>query len=80
MKTTYSRTFLTSMVVLLLSLLAVGFFLRALLDDYLTDTAYSRLERNARVISTLTAAYSSEGSLNSMEFLMNLFHSVQRNY
>ena len=72
MKTTYSRTFLTSMVVLLLALLAVGIFLRALLDDYLTDTAYSRLERNARVISTLTAAYSSEGSLNSMEFLMNL--------
>ena len=72
MKTTYSRTFLTSMVVLLLALLAVGVFLRALLDDYLTDTAFQRLERDARVISTLTAAYYSEDSLNSMDYLMNL--------
>ncbi|MBQ7415823.1 MAG: HAMP domain-containing histidine kinase [Oscillospiraceae bacterium] len=72
MKTTYSRTFLTSMVVLLLALLAVGIFLRALLDDYLTDSAYARLQKDARVISTLTAAYSSEDSLNSMEYLMNL--------
>ena len=72
MKTTYSRTFLTSMVVLLLALLAVGVFLRALLDDYLTDNAFSRLEKDARVISTLTAAYYAEDSLNSMEYLMNL--------
>ena len=72
MKTTYSRTFLTSMVVLLLALLAVGVFLRALLDDYLTDTAFQRLERDARVISTLTTAYYSEDSLNSMDYLMNL--------
>ena len=72
MKTTYSRTFLTSMVVLLLALLAVGVFLRALLDDYLTDTAFSRLEKDARVISDLTAAYYSEDSLNSMDYLMNL--------
>ena len=72
MKTTYSRTFLTSMVVLLFALLAVGVFLRALLDDYLTDTAFQRLERDARVISTLTAAYYSEDSLNSMDYLMNL--------
>ena len=72
MKTTYSRTFLTSMVVLLLALLAVGVFLRALLDDYLTENAFTQLEKDARVISTLTAAYFSEDSLNSMEYLMNL--------
>lgn len=72
MKTTYSRTFLTSMVVLLLALLAVGIFLRALLDDYLTDNAFTGLEKDARVISTLTAAYFAEDSLNSMEYLMNL--------
>ena len=72
MKTTYSRTFLTSMVVLLLALLAVGVFLRALLDDYLTETAFSHLEKDARVISDLTAAYYSEDSLNSMDYLMNL--------
>jgi signal transduction histidine kinase len=76
-KTTYSRTFLTSMVVLLLALLAVGVFLRALLDDYLTDAAFSQLEKDARAISTLTAAYYSEDSLNSMEYLMNLDISGQ---
>ena len=72
MKTTYSRTFLTSMVVLLFALLAVGIFLRALLDDYLTDNAFARLKKDSQVISGLAAAYYSEDSLNSMEFLMNL--------
>ena len=72
MKTTYSRTFLTSMVVLLLALLAVGIFLRALLDEYLTDRAFDGLQKNARVISELAAAYDSEDALNSMEFLMDL--------
>ena len=72
MKTTYSRTFLTSMAVLLLALLAVGIFLRALLDDYLTDNAFQRLEKDAQVITDLTAAYYSKDSLNSMEYLMNL--------
>ena len=72
MKTTYSRTFLTSMVVLLLSLLAVGFFLRALLDDYLTDNAFARLKKDALVISELAVAYHSEESLLSMDFLMDL--------
>ena len=50
MKTTYSRTFVTATVVLLLSLLMVGIFLRALLDDYLTDSAFTRLEKDAQVI------------------------------
>ena len=72
MKTTYSRTFLTSMVVLLFALLAVGVFLRALLDDYLTENAFTQLEKDARVISDLTAAYYSKDSLNSMDYLMNL--------
>ena len=72
MKTTYSRTFLTSMVVLLLALLAVGIFLRALLDDYLTDNAFAQLKKDAQVVSDLAVAYYSDDSLNSMEFLMNL--------
>ena len=75
MKTTYSRTFLTATVVLLLSLLMVGIFLRALLDDYLTDSAFDRLEKDAVVISELTAAYyaeDAEDTMNSMDFLINL--------
>ena len=72
MKTTYSRTFLTATVVLLLSLLMVGIFLRALLDDYLTEGAFARLEKDAQVISQLTAAYYADDSSNSMNFLINL--------
>ena len=72
MKTTYSRTFLSSMVVLLLALLAVGIFLRALLDDYLTDRAFDILEKNAQVISQLAQTYDSGDSLNSMDFLVNM--------
>ena len=72
MKTTYSRTFLTATVVLLLSLLMVGIFLRALLDDYLTDIAFDRLENDAQVISELAVAYYAEDSLSSMDFLINL--------
>ena len=72
MKTTYSRTFLTATVVLLLSLLMVGIFLRALLDDYLTDSAFDRLEKDAQVISDLAVAYYAEDSLSNMDFLINL--------
>ena len=60
------------MVVLLLALLAVGVFLRALLDDYLTKTAFSQLENDSKVMASLTSAYYNNDSLNSMEFLMNL--------
>ena len=72
MKTTFSRTFFTAMVVLLLSLLAVGIFLKALLKDYLNDSAFERLQNDAQVISELAVAYRADGALNSMEFLINL--------
>ena len=74
MKTTYGRTFLTATVVLLLSLLMVGIFLRALLDDYLTDSAFDRLEKDAQVISELAVAYyaGDADAVTSMDFLINL--------
>jgi signal transduction histidine kinase len=72
MKTTYSRTFVTATVVLLLSLLMVGIFLRALLDDYLTDSAFDRLKKDAQVISELAVAYYAEDAVGSMDFLINL--------
>ena len=72
MKTTFSRTFFTAMFVLLLSLLAVGVFLRALLADYLNDSAFDRLKNDAQVISELAVAYRVGGSMDSMDFLINL--------
>ena len=72
MKTTYSRTFFAAMIILLLALTAVGFFLRALLEDYLEENAFDRLEGVSYVITDLAAAYHAEGGLNSMELLVDL--------
>ena len=72
MKTTFSRTFLTVTVILLLALLSIGFFLRTLLRDYLTQTAFSQLTNDAQVISRLTAAHYADNSLTDMEFFINL--------
>jgi signal transduction histidine kinase len=72
MKTTFSRTFLTVTVILLLALLSIGFFLRTLLRDYLTQTAFSQLTNDAQVISRLTAAHYADNSLTDMDFFINL--------
>ena len=72
MKTTYSRIFVAAMVVLLLSLVCVGFFLRTLLEDYLDDAAFDRLSGDAKVISQLAAAYYDGGSMSNMDFLINV--------
>ena len=72
MKTTFSRTFLTVTVILLLALLSIGFFLRTLLRDYLPQTAFSQLTNDAQVISRLTAAHYADNSLTDMDFFINL--------
>ena len=72
MKTTFSRTFLTVTVILLLALLSIVFFLRTLLRDYLTQTAFSQLTNDAQVISRLTAAHYADNSLTDMDFFINL--------
>ena len=72
MKTTYSRTFFAVMIVLLLALTAVGVFLRALLEDYLEDTAFDRLEGVGLTIADLAEAYHAEGSIKNMELLVDL--------
>ncbi len=72
MRSTFSRTFFAATVVLLLALLSVGVFLYALLEDYLDKTAYARLDQEALVIADLAAAYEAEGSMTSMDFVMDL--------
>ena len=72
MKTTYSRTFFAAMIILLLALAVVGVFLRALLEDYLEDTAFDRLDDVGVTITELAEAYHAEGSLNNMDLLVDL--------
>ena len=72
MRTTSRRIFLTVTLVLLMSLAAVGLALRSMLRDYLTDNTFSQLEHDATVVSQLASSYYTEGSLNTMDFLINL--------
>ena len=72
MKTTFSRTFSATLIILLLALILVGTSFQALVEDYLTDTTVSELQQNGRAISNLAAAYHSEGKLINWEFMVNL--------
>lgn len=72
MKTTFSRTFSTTAIILLLALILVGTSFQALVEDYLTDTTVSELRQHSTTLAELAAAYHAEGSLMSRDFLVNL--------
>ena len=72
MKTTQGRSFLTTALIFLLALLVLGMSMQALIRDYLTDSAFERLDNNAAVLSRLAASYYADGTLTSMQFLINL--------
>ena len=72
MKTTSGRIFITVTLILLLSLLSVGFLLRSMIEDYLTDNTFDQLEHDAQVVSQLASSYYTEGNLTTMNFLINL--------
>ena len=72
MKTTFSRTFSTTVIILLLSLILVGTSFQALVEDYLADSAISELQRHSTAIADLASAYSSEGAMLNRNFMVNL--------
>ena len=72
MKTTFSRTFSTTIMILLLALILVGTSFQALVEDYLTDSAVADLQQNCAAIADLASAYSSEGSMLNRDFMVNL--------
>jgi len=73
MKTTFTRTFVTVTVILLVGLLSIGVFLRALLRGYLDETTYTQLENDAKVISQLAVSYHQEdGQIWNRDFFVNL--------
>ena len=72
MRTTFSRTFSTATVVLLLALLSIGIFLRAMLEDYMVDIAFESLEKDASAIAELAAAYEAQGAMTDVEFSIDL--------
>ena len=72
MKTTFSRTFSTLVIVLLLALILVGISFQALVKNYLTKTVVSELQQNSTAISELASAYSAGGTFLNREFMVNL--------
>ena len=72
MKTTFSRTFTTTVMILFLALILVGASFQALVEDYLTDSAVTDLQKNSNAIANLASAYCSEGSLLNRDFMVNL--------
>ena len=72
MKTTFSRTFSTTVIILLLSLILVGTSFQVLVEDYLADSAISELQRNSTAVANLASAYSSEGRMLNRDFMVNL--------
>ena len=72
MKTTFCRTFSTTIMILFLALILVGTSFQALVEDYLTDSAVADLQQNSDAIANLASAYYSEGSILNRDFMVNL--------
>ena len=72
MKTTFSRTFSTTVIILLLSLILVGTSFQALVEDYLAESAIAELQRNSTAVANLASAYSSEGGMLNRALMVNL--------
>ena len=72
MKTTFSRLFGTTVVILLAALLLMGTVFQFLVKNYLTTKATDSLTNDARIIAALAAAYNEDSSLYNPNFLTNL--------
>ena len=72
MKTTFGRTFSTTILILLLALILVGTSFQALVEDYLTESAVTELQQNSDALASLASAYYSEGPLLNRDFMVNL--------
>jgi len=72
MKSSFSRSFTTAAVILLLALTLLGAAFQLQVKDYMTDSTISGLQKDAGVIAHLASAYSQDGSLYNREFLLNL--------
>ena len=72
MRSTFSRTFFSAAMVLLLAMLLIGTAFQTLVRHYLTDQATESLKKDGNAISALASAYYTDGSLTHQDFLVNL--------
>ena len=72
MKTTFSRTLMTFAVIMLATLLLLGFSLQLLVRNYLQNQAMEGLRSDSAIIADVAAAIYAETSLTDEDFLINL--------
>ncbi len=78
MKSSFGRSFYTGALILLLSLTMLGASYQQLVKDYLTDAAFSRLERDAEAVSHLAASYAEgeEDAESGLQLNLNVITSL----
>ncbi len=72
MKTTFSRQFGTTVLILLMALLLLGGAFRLLMGQYLEHNTHNQLRTDAEALSDLVAAYDAVGDLDSDNLRTNL--------
>lgn len=72
MKTTFSRTFVTFIVILLAALLLVGVSFQMLVRNYLTNKVVDSLKSDSSAIANVAAAYYKSKTLSNRDFLLIL--------
>ncbi len=56
----------------MLALLLLGMALQLLVEEYLVDSAFARLDQDSQVLSHLVSAYYTDGTMDGSQFLVNL--------
>ena len=77
MNTTFSRTFSTTVIILLLALILVGTSFQVLVEDYLAESAIEELKQTSQAMANLASAYSAEGPMMNRDFMVNLDVTAQ---
>ena len=77
MKSVQSRTLFTATIIFLLSLLVLGAAMQFLVEDYLTDTTFQRLDQDSQVLTHLVSAYYGDETMDGSQFLINLDLTTQ---
>ncbi len=72
MKSSFGRSFSVFAGILLVALTVLGGSFQMMVQDYLMDTTYGRLEKDAQLIADLAASYLEDENLGAREFMMNL--------
>ena len=72
MKSSFSRSFSTAASILLIALTLLGASFQLQVNNFLKESTVSGLQQDANVVAKLASAYSTSGSLNDRDFLLNL--------